>query len=834
MRTGVLIGFALLLTLLVAVPAAAEPVFSPSIDPLDPTEDDNVTISLGIQGLDDILNVTVSLEYFGKTRGPFDAMPAGQDHAYEAGYLPNAGIKALFNITYNETNTTKHITTSFPFTVSPSPTIVVEMTTDPVNPTNKDEAEFIVSVDGVDKVISGTLEILKDGRVKDTYLLNITGLVGDVVADMLSPGKYTARFTMVIEKEGETRERVHEETFNILEEEEEKTIPIDVVLLFTLMGLVIIVGFVGSFIFEKWGVPDVFSLIFLGIIIGKSGYALLETDLLDLLEDVAPLFAAIAMLIILFDGGLNLNLGMVIKESSRASIMAIFTFLITMVALGAFAAVVFFDMQILPGLMLGAALGGTSGAIVIPTVMKIKTKESTKILLSLESTITDVMCIVMAVAIAEILAPSAESLGAAGAVQSIIGAFAIGVFVGLVGGIFWLRIMPKLEKMPYGFMLTLAFAIVLYAFAQFAGGSGPVAALALGLVLANGPEVGRMFRYRERTKISNSMKQFHSEITFFVKSFFFVYTGLLFINPAWQIWAYGIALTVIILLVRWACISLTMKDRERQDRMLMWVLGPRGLSAAVLATLPVTYGFANKDILTGSQVELFQSISLIVIITTVLFTTVMIPVGRKRWTPERMALIEAKAAERKARREEKKVEKAIEAAIRDKEDDDRKELERQRKEADAKLSDVEKRKEKVKERIEELEKRKAELEKDLIEEDKRAEELRKTEEEKAEDVEGSAPQEKAEPEKEAAPDPEPTEEPAPDKEAPETGTPEGSSAEAVAPEEKPEEEDAPPEEEPAEEDADPKEKPAEKRTDEAPSEEPKPKRSRRKRRKKGK
>ncbi|MCI0497612.1 MAG: cation:proton antiporter [Thermoplasmata archaeon] len=524
----------------------------------------------------------------------------------------------------------------------------IDIRTDPLDLREDERFELHFVISGYTNVTSVNFSIRSGGEVVGDAALdpNATQWV-HVFPDGMAAGDASVTVAVVHNTTGEVETDTL--TFEFAVAEDKSAITVDVILLMSLIGVVIIVGFIGTYIFDRFGIPEVLSLILLGILIG-AGFHVLSEDLMDMLEDISPLFAAIALLIILFDGGINLSLDAVIKGSSKASILAVVAFLLTVVAVGFTAAVLLFEFKFLPALMLGAALGGTSGAIVIPTVMNLETTEDVKVLLSLESTITDVLCIVAAVSIAEVLIPSSGSGGASGAAQSIVGAFAVGILLGGIGGGLWLRLMPIIEKMRFGFMLTLAFVFSMYALTQFAGGSGPVAALAVGLVLANGPEIGRMFGYRETAQMSKEMKRFHSQIAFFVRSFFFVYTGLLFTIPGPMVFVYGIIITAIIYLVRLASVKAVTPGMRTQDRELMTILAPRGLAAAVLSTLPMTYGFEEEGILTATQLEMFRNISLIVIMGTVFITTAGIPLGKKRWVPERMADIEARRRERRERR----------------------------------------------------------------------------------------------------------------------------------------------------------------------------------------
>ncbi|MEM3437980.1 MAG: cation:proton antiporter, partial [Nitrososphaerales archaeon] len=91
----------------------------------------------------------------------------------------------------------------------------------------------------------------------------------------------------------------------------------DVASLFILVGIIVIIGFLGSYLFRKTGIPDILILILLGAIVGP----VLNLVERSVLISVAPIFAALAIAVILFDGGLNLNLYTVLKESPRAIVL---------------------------------------------------------------------------------------------------------------------------------------------------------------------------------------------------------------------------------------------------------------------------------------------------------------------------------------------------------------------------------------------------------------------------------------------------------------------------------------------------------------------------------
>ena len=69
-------------------------------------------------------------------------------------------------------------------------------------------------------------------------------------------------------------------------------------------GIVIFMGVIGEAFFKKTGIPDVAFLMMLGVVLGPL-LGIIRPDAVTL---VVPYFAGVALIIIMFDGGLNLDL----------------------------------------------------------------------------------------------------------------------------------------------------------------------------------------------------------------------------------------------------------------------------------------------------------------------------------------------------------------------------------------------------------------------------------------------------------------------------------------------------------------------------------------------
>lgn len=418
-----------------------------------------------------------------------------------------------------------------------------------------------------------------------------------------------------------------------------------VLLSFMAIGAIIFIGFFATLIFERTRVPDLLILVILGLILGPITIAYFGVELVPraLLETVMPYFAALALVIILFDGGLNLNFDLVLRKINIAFIHTLVGFILTVISV-AFVANVVLGYPLIIGILLGAVLGGVSGAVIITLVRRMAMDEETQTVLTLEAVLTDVLCIIVALALVEFIIGTDDP---AEAVTNLFAGFSIAFLVALFFGIFWLRILKRLYGKPFSFMITIAALFILYGFVELVGGSGAMAALIFGLVLGNKDEIARMFKIKTKFVLDERIKQFHSELSFVVRTFFFVFLGLVFtlslsghmdvetiipgldaLNNTGTLFLIGVVLIFLALMaVRYLATSITVRihPESRDDKFAIWLMMGRGLAAAVLASLPFTIsafkeGTSYYDMMSPYK-DQFLNIAFLIIVISVVVTT---------------------------------------------------------------------------------------------------------------------------------------------------------------------------------------------------------------------
>jgi NhaP-type Na+/H+ or K+/H+ antiporter len=400
--------------------------------------------------------------------------------------------------------------------------------------------------------------------------------------------------------------------------------------LFVISGIMFI-GFLAEIIFKKTNIPDVLILIGVGIILSS----VLGWTNKDVLAGGATLFTTFALVFVLFQGALSINFVTLIKSLPSTFKLTILNFILTVIVV-ALIAYFGFGYNFNLALLIGMILGGTSSAVVIPLVNNVEIKEKYSSVLTLESALSDVLCIIGTITVLEIIATGqvlAESI-----FKSVFTSFSLAIVTGLIIGILWVILLHKSDHLAKSYMMTIAMVVALYALVEspLIQASGAIAALVFGLLLGNSKSLLELKKRKKSQEdervtsvISFSAKSFYSEISFFVKTFFFVYLGILidFSNPT--IFIYGAILTIGIYLVRPFAVKIVFpkENIQQKERSMLEILIPKGLAAAVLAGVALQSGA-----LVGYEVIFTNTVLSVVLLSIVLTSVLIFLVEREKFT----------------------------------------------------------------------------------------------------------------------------------------------------------------------------------------------------------
>lgn len=361
------------------------------------------------------------------------------------------------------------------------------------------------------------------------------------------------------------------------------------------VGLLIFMAHFFVALFEKIRVPDVLYLILIGLILGPILRVVRPEDF----GKLGNVFTTIALVIILFEGGLDLGIAQLRKSWRETVFITILSYFIS-AALLTVAIYYLTDLDLHASLFVSAVLAGPAPSVIIPLAKNLRLGDSSKTTLTLESSLGEALCIVVSLAALE--AYRVEEVRVGRIIGSLFASFLFALVIGGIGGYVWSILLNKMRQLRNAIITTPSFAFILYGVADFLGFSGPIAVLTFGIVLGN-IKIFNVPWLEERLNLTpivhnETEKLFFGELVFVVKTFFFVFIGLSVEVSNYSAMAFAITLTGVLLFSRYVAVRLSAsKQTSGNDALLMSVLVPKGTAAAVLAGLPLQMGIVGADLI---------------------------------------------------------------------------------------------------------------------------------------------------------------------------------------------------------------------------------------------
>ncbi len=366
--------------------------------------------------------------------------------------------------------------------------------------------------------------------------------------------------------------------------------------IFFLIGLIILIGFLGNLIFKKTKISDILLLLSVGFLLGPV-FKIFNTERLD---NFAEYFGSFALVIILFEGGLDLSIERVVKGFGSSLILVVFSFFLSALLVCGFL-FFFFDWNFVNSLLLGTILGCTSAAIVIPVVSRMSVTNDIKTILSVESALSDVLAVVGTISIIEFI--TLKHIGISTPFRAVASSFSIAIVLGTLTGFMWLKVLDIIGNQKYSYMITLAVILIVYSMIEFFGGSGLIAVLIFGIILGNSNEFVKFMKFKNNISVDDTIKFFHGEVSFFIRTFFFVYLGMIvsFKYLTMHFLLMSITLVFLIVIARYLSSSLfiMVSPEKKQFKNAIFGMLPRGLASAVLALAPAAANIKGAEDFVG-------------------------------------------------------------------------------------------------------------------------------------------------------------------------------------------------------------------------------------------
>lgn len=386
--------------------------------------------------------------------------------------------------------------------------------------------------------------------------------------------------------------------------------------LLVLIAGLLALGALGEYVYAYTGLPDAVWLVGAGVLLGP-GLGMVQPELL---QPAVPVFGAVALTVILSGSAYRLRIAEVARIARRGLALGLVSFVLAVLAIVGFLAMLsefgwVRTASPMAWVLVGVIVGGSSSLLIIPATSAKRVDETTATTLEVESSATDGLCIVVALALIEILLRGEMEI--VKPVLSFAQQVGIGLAMGLLAAALMVSFFPGLRGKPHGYTLFLALMLALYGVTTHMSGNGAMAVLVASLLIGNASTlVPRLIPgARPEGFVGSEVgRAMQDHTTFLVKSFFFVLIGLMFPTDPRSM-GLGAAAAVILLIARAPAVWMTMRGSgcSRKSKWQLTLACPRGLTAGVLATLPLQAGLVVME-------KLSQAVFALIVTSILIFS----------------------------------------------------------------------------------------------------------------------------------------------------------------------------------------------------------------------
>ena len=386
--------------------------------------------------------------------------------------------------------------------------------------------------------------------------------------------------------------------------------------IFVITASLIFIGFFGEIFFRRTGFSEYIFLIMIGILLGP----VLNVFKLSLILPILPYVSQLTLAMIMLELGMSFKFEDLISQGRSAGLR-------TIIYVGFSILLVFVIFKYLFGwssyssFFLATVVGGETTTAIVPYLAKSLKNDEFFANVTLEASLNSVLLIVLfTFGLNSYLQHVPFNVsGLEGIISSVIAQISIGIVIGFVAAIVWIDFTRMFWAEEYFYIATIGYTLAIYAFVSLINGSAILSVLTFGAVLMNNKTFLKVLGGKTDEQIIdmqvNYIKTFQKEITFFLRTYFFFFIGLVFfIDKLLDLltYLYLEALLGILLLSRFIAVMISINNAEL--RPAYYVMLSQGLTPAVLASLALYYSLPMSH-------YIMTLTSLIILLTNIITTT---------------------------------------------------------------------------------------------------------------------------------------------------------------------------------------------------------------------
>ncbi|MEM1549973.1 MAG: cation:proton antiporter [Candidatus Methanomethylicia archaeon] len=386
----------------------------------------------------------------------------------------------------------------------------------------------------------------------------------------------------------------------------------------------VFLGYLSELFYDKTRVPDIIWLIFFGIFLGPVLHLYDPSPFIR----ASPIMSIIALCIIVFDAGIHMDFNVFLKSFPRSLPLTFLYYFLTIIIVGITSYMFMHNyLSLLECILLGAMF--SNNAVTVSAVLRNLESSSNvdlnniRNILLLESILSDSIAFITVITIIRLIITPYMSI--IEGFENVFLSFIFSLSFGSLGGILWSFILNKLSHRKFNYILTMAMVFFVYVFSEeLVEGSGVLSLLFYALLIVNSDTLFEKFGLKDHFIVdSKHLREFHEEMTFLLKSFFFVFVGLI-MQFSFEHVFFGLIVSLVMFGSRVLCTIIYdfMFKLNHVEKFAIMYTFTNGLSTLVMSRLPSVYD-PNKLFFRNS--EIYTNICFITVFVTVLLGIFIVP-----------------------------------------------------------------------------------------------------------------------------------------------------------------------------------------------------------------
>lgn len=341
------------------------------------------------------------------------------------------------------------------------------------------------------------------------------------------------------------------------------------------IAIALISGLFAQVIARHLRIPGIVLLLATGALLGPDGLNVVRTEQIG---NVLQVIVGYAVAIILFEGGMNLNIHRLRRESSAIQKLITLGSLITAVG-GTLAAKMLMGWSWQLSILFGTLVIVTGPTVITPLLRRIKVNHNVHTILEAEGVLIDPIGAIIAIVALEIVIHPSGGAFAFGLFDALL-RLGIGALIGLAGGFVIAYLMKPKNLIGEGLenIFVLAFVLALYHICnEIKAESGIASVVAAGIVVGN-----------IKTPALRDLMEFKEQLTFMLIALLFVLLAAdVRLSDVTALGTPGILTVVVLMLIVRPLnifVSTHKSNLNLSEKLFLSWLAPRGIVAAAVAS----------------------------------------------------------------------------------------------------------------------------------------------------------------------------------------------------------------------------------------------------------